>query len=123
VGPPYDWLAVISLAGPVVPLALVRQTQLVGLREIRLWCVADIILLVTVFYGLGESMPEWASTALTAAYACFRFWWIPKLAMRMQAFGNNKWYALLALVFMDIVFAVMFLFARTKGELATGFEK
>jgi hypothetical protein len=33
---PYDWLAVISLAGPVVPLALVRQTQLVGLREIRL---------------------------------------------------------------------------------------
>ena len=72
----------------------------------------------TVFYGLDDALPDWASPILAAVYTCFRFWWVPKLAMRMQALGNSKWYALLALIFMDITFAVMFLFARAKEELS-----
>lgn len=43
--------------------------------------------------------------------------------MRLQAFDNNKWYALFALVFMDIAFAVMFLFAKTKKEITAAAER
>ena len=113
-----EWLVVVLLLAPVVPLACVRKTQLVGFRVMRLWCAADIVVLVLLGLWIDGALSDELSVAVCILYCGFQFFWIRKLAMRLQMFGRSKWYALFALAFFtDVGFAVMFLFARTKDEL------
>jgi hypothetical protein len=113
------WLVVVVLVAPVVPLAFVQKAQLVGFRVMRLWCAADIVILVLLGLWIDGALSDELSLVVCILYCGFQFFWIRQLAMRLQAFRRSKWYALFALFFFtDVGFAVMFLFARTKEELS-----